>query len=170
MAMSAFTPFGTTAAQIRVQGDHLILINHMRNQYWEGTIDQLSDFNPLAGALRLEGLPFLLTGLPPWKSIDGVRQEIVSDDLVRLSDRNLHLITGRSGIVGGRLEIGRDEVVVRFGSPAIPATKVEVSSSIDPTRIVQFEHLNLAFGPVHLDPLQIPSHYTRAEYWESLVR
>ena len=169
MALTALTPFGTAAAHIRVEGDRVTLVNHLRNLYWEGTIRELSGANPLADVLRVEGLPFLLTGLPPWLSADRVRREMMEDGRMRLSDRDISLVVGSSGMVSGTVWIGAQEVNVRFREPAIPASGVEVSSPLQPERMVRFEHLNLELGPVVIEPIEIPADYRRTEFWESVV-
>lgn len=170
MTLSALTPFGTSAAQVRIENDSITLVNHLKNIYWQGNLDQLSGGHALADAFRVEGLSFLLTGLPPWTDEDRVRQEPVSEDLTRLSSGPLSLVVSRGGIASGRLDLGSDEVVIRFGGQSIPPAKLEVSSSLDPTKIVQFEHLDLDFKPVTLQPLNIPERYRRAEHWEMVVQ
>lgn len=170
MSMSALTPFGTTAAQVRVDGHTVTLINHLRDSYWQGPIESLSGTHALAEALRIEGLPFLVVGLPPWGSNDRVTTTAVGDGLVRLTRDDLSLIASRSGLLSGRIGSGQDEVTVRFESPGMPPSKLQVSSSIDPTRIVQFDHVDLDFEAVVLDPISIPADYRRADSWESVVQ
>lgn len=170
LALSALTPFGTTAAQIRIDGDRITLINHLRDTYWQGSLDELTGGHPLADAFRFEGLSYVLAGLPPWSDFGHAGQEIISEDLTRLSSRNLSLIVGPRGIVSGLLRTGQEDVQILFERPGIPPDKVQVSSSFDSTRLVQFEHIALDFEPVALDPLMIPSEYSRADHWESVVR
>lgn len=170
MNLSALTPFGTTAAQVRIEDDRITLINHLRNTWWDGRLDQLSGGHALAEAFRVEGLSYLLTGLPPWSDQDRVSQEIVSEEFTRLSQGPLSLILSRSGIMTGLLDLGDDEIAIRFEGQSIPPAKLQVSSSIDPTRVVQFEHINLEFKSVTLNPLRIPADYRRAQHWETVVQ
>lgn len=170
MNLSALTPFGTTAAQVRIEDDRITLINHLRDTWWDGRLDQLSGGHALAEAFRVEGLSYLLTGLPPWEDQDRVNQEIVSDEYTRLSSGPLSLILSRGGILSGLLALGNEEISIRFEGQSIPPSKLQVASSIDPSRMVQFEHINLEFKPVTLDPLSIPAEYRRAQHWEAVVQ
>ncbi len=170
MTLSALTPFGTTAAQVMIKRDRITLVNHLRNTYWEGDLAELSGGNPLADAFRVEGLSYLLTGLPPWTDQARVTQESVADGLTRLSSGPLTLVISRTGIVSGALALGNEEILIRFEGESIPPSRLAISSSIDPTRIVQFEHLDLDFKPVTLEPVRIPEDYRRAEHWETVVQ
>lgn len=170
MTLWALTPFGTTAAAARIDGDHVTFVNHLRNLYWEGTLTDLSGGHGLADALSYRGLPFLLVGLPPWNDHEPVRQEMLTDHLIRLVQGELSVVVSSTGIVSSQLQRGSEVITMSLDQPSIPPTRVVLASTLDPSQTLQIEHLDLSFRSISVEPVRIPAAYRRVSSWEDAIR
>jgi hypothetical protein len=170
MTLWALTPFGTTAAAARIDGNSVTFVNHLRNLYWEGSLSEISGGHGLTDALRYRGLPFLLVGLPPWEAHEPVRQEMLSPDLIRLTEGDLSVVVSASGIVMSELRRGPDTISMSLDQPSLPPTRVVLTSTLDPARTIVIEHLDLTFRSIEVEPVRIPATYRRVSSWEDAVR
>jgi len=129
MLMTVYTPLGTTAARLYVDGEDVIFLDDFRSTAWRG---KPSD---LAGALGVFGntrLALLLIGLPP-AGLDSITYGVTGMQSVTLP-----------------------EVTVTYDPPVYPPKKVVIVRS---EQRVEIEHLESFIDPETLQPPEIPRDY-----------
>ena len=117
MELIAYTPLGTTAVTIRATGDEISFANHVENEAWEGTPQDLARLLSIyAASIKPSEMAMLLIGLP---APEEVTYEATATGL-------------RSAVSG--------EVAVTFDPPTFPPRTVTIRRGAD---VVVIEHLEI---------------------------
>lgn len=117
MELIGYTPLGTTAITITAQGDQIRFVNHVEDNSWEGSPEDLArSLSIYATSMLPAEMAMLLLGLP---AVDGVTYEATPDGL-------------RSVVAS--------DVSVTFDPPQFPPKRVVVRRGSD---VVEIEHLEI---------------------------
>jgi outer membrane biogenesis lipoprotein LolB len=117
MTLIAYTPVGTTALTLTADGSQVSVKNHLENQEWEGSAQDLArTFGFLGSSLVPAEVAQLILGLPP-------REELT------------YVVTP-SGLASARSE----DLVVIFEPASFPPKRVTVTRGTDR---VEIEHLEV---------------------------
>src|SRR5688500_13430960 len=117
MELIAYTPLGTTAATIHATGDQIRFVNHIEDNSWEGSPEDLArSLSIYATSMLPSEMAMLLLGLP---AVRDVTYDATPSGL-------------RSAVA--------DDVSVSFEPPQFPPKRVVVRRGAD---IVEIEHLEI---------------------------
>ncbi len=129
MLMTVYSPIGSIAARLYVDGDHVIFLNDFEQSAWQGMTSDLAGTLSVFGNTRLA---FLVIGLPP-EGIDSATYAPTGMQTVRLAD-----------------------VVVNFEPPVYPPKRVVIDRG---QQHIEIEHLQSHVDPEMLKPPEIPNDY-----------
>lgn len=129
MMLTVYTPIGTTAARLYVDGQDVIFLDDLRSTVWRGKPSDLSGTLGVFGNTRLA---LLLIGLPP-AGLDSITY-------------------GATGMQSVTLP----EVTLTYDPPVYPPKKVVI---VRGDQRVEIEHLDSFSDPETLKPPEIPRDY-----------
>jgi Protein of unknown function (DUF3261) len=119
MDLIAYTPVGTTALTMNVDGDRVKVKNHVENTQWEGGAHQLPEpFKFLAASYTPNDVALLILGFP----LPGVNGEMTA-----------------AGVQSVRV----GDATFEFATPSFPAKQVVVTRGADR---IEIEHLEVVGG------------------------
>lgn len=122
---SVMSPFGTSLGTIFNGEGELVIVNRSSNTYWVGRVEDLEEVLPLGG-IEMEGLGYLLAGLPPHPS--GWSVEKAGDQGLRARQRNVEVLVLPQGIAS--VTVGRPPMArARLDLPSRPPSRVTVVDS-----------------------------------------
>lgn len=117
MELIAYTPLGTTAVTIRATGDQISFVNHVENDSWEGSPEDLArSLSIYATSMLPAEMAMLLIGLP---AVEGVTY---------------------AATPGGLQSATTGDLMVVFDPPQFPPKRVTVRRGND---VVELEHLEI---------------------------
>lgn len=117
MELIAYTPLGTTAVTIKATGDQISFANHVENESWEGTPEDLARMLSIyAASIKPAEMAMLLIGLPAPEEVTYTATA-----------------AGLQSAVSG-------EVAVTFDPPQFPPRNVTIRRGGD---VVEIEHLEI---------------------------
>jgi hypothetical protein len=120
MELIAYTPVGTTAATIRAEGDQVRFENHVENESWSGTAEDLArSLSIYSTAIAPAEMAMLLLGFPAVESAT--------------------YVPAATGLASAAAA----DVSVTFDPPVFPPKRVVVRRGAD---VVEIEHLDIVAG------------------------
>ncbi len=133
MLLTIYTPLGTIAARLYVEGDEVIFLNTLQSTAWRGKANEFAGSLGLFGsALAPSSLALLLVGLPP-AVLDSISYASSGMESVRLPD-----------------------LLITYDPPAYPPKRVMIDRG---ARHVEIEHLESYADPEVLKAPSIPDDY-----------
>ena len=121
MQLIGYTPLGTTAVTITAEGDQIQFVNHVEDNSWKGSPEDLARSLSIYAASMLPAeMAMLLLGLP---AVDGVTYDATP---------------------AGLRSVTASDVSVTFEPPQFPPRKVVVRRGAD---VVEIEHLEIVATP-----------------------
>jgi hypothetical protein len=129
MLMTVYTPIGTSAVRLYVDGEDVIFLNDFELSAWRG---KASDLVGALGVFRSTRLPLLLIGLPP-ADLDAITYAPKGMQDVHLAD-----------------------TVVTYDPAVYPPKRVMIDRG---QQHIEIEHLQSYSDPQALEPPEIPRDY-----------
>ncbi len=147
LRVDAFTPMGTAAFTLHVDGGESTMIDHVNRTWWRGPFATASRSLGLPDSLDARGLAMLAFGLPASAAEAAIDGE-------RVAQNGIEYVVETSGIA----EAGTGEWVARFDEPAYPATGVTIVTG-DGERSMSVRHLEVGAASRAIVPPKIDRSY-----------
>ncbi len=147
LRVDAFTPMGTAAFTLYVDGSESTMIDHMNRTWWRGPFSTAARSLGLPASLDARGLAMIAFGLPASALDAGDRGERITQDGVRY-------LVERSGIAEARA----DEWTAQFDASSFPAAAVTIVSA-DGARSVSVRHIDVGAATRAVDEPRIDRSY-----------
>lgn len=164
LELSVMSPFGTSLATVFSGDGDVVIVNRSAQTYWEGSLRDLEGLLPLGG-IEMEGLGYLMAGLPPYSS--GWSVDRVGENALRVSRGELRMLVLPEGIAS--VEIG-NPVMAKAGLdlPSRPPTRVTISDDAGN------ESAEIAIERMRLTPAEVAgptelAGYERVQTWLAVL-
>lgn len=164
LELSVISPFGTRVGTIFLESGELVVVNRAARLYWEGRVDELGEILPLGG-LQVEGIGFLLVGLPP--EVSGWTTSVPAEGFLEARRGDRRLLIHPDGIASA--DIGNPHTVkARLSLPSNPPTRISILDPEDSeTAVVQ--HDQIEFAPVVVERPAIEDGFRRTANWLEVI-
>ena len=164
LELSVISPFGTRVGTIFLENGELIVVNRPARLYWQGRVDDLDDLLPLGG-LQVDGVGFLLVGLPP--EATGWSTSVPADGFLQARRGDRRLLIHPDGIASA--EFGNPLAVkARLNLPSHPPTKISILDAAEAeTAIV--EHDQIELESVTVERPSIEAGFRKTNNWLEVI-